>query len=278
MHTFSTPEPVNLKVELWVGEVDVTARDTDTTTVELTSMHGDDAQDLIDAARVEQRGRDIVVELPKLKSGLFRRNAGVHARIVVPTDSAAKIETASADVTTHGQLGDTQVSSGSGDVEIDRTHDVDVKTGSGDITVDEVLGSCAIKCGSAEVAVGPVAGNANIMSGSGDIVVESVGGSVKVKSGSGDVILKQGGEEVEMMTGSGDVLVKRLDHGRLKAKTGSGDIAVGVARGTAAYLDIMSVTGDVRSELDGAEAPDESDRRLEIHVQTGSGDVVLQRA
>ena len=89
MHTFSTPEPVNLKVGLWVGEVEVTARDTDTTTVELTSMHGDDAQDLIDSARVEQRGRDIVVELPKIKGGLFRRNAGVQALIVVPTKSAA---------------------------------------------------------------------------------------------------------------------------------------------------------------------------------------------
>ena len=66
MHTFDTPSPVNLKVELWQGQVNVLARDTQTTTVELEALHGDStAQELIDNARVEQRGDDIVVELPK---------------------------------------------------------------------------------------------------------------------------------------------------------------------------------------------------------------------
>jgi DUF4097 and DUF4098 domain-containing protein YvlB len=110
------------------------------------------------------------------------------------------------------------------------------------------------------------------------VVIESVGGTLKVKSGSGDIVVKQGGEALDVMAGSGDLLVKRVEHGRLNARTGSGDIVVGVARGTAAYLDIMTVTGEVRSELDGTEGPDQSDDTVEIHVQTGSGDVVLQRA
>jgi hypothetical protein len=40
----------------------------------------------------------------------------------------------------------------------------------------------------------------------------------------------------------------------------------------------MTVTGDVESELDGSEAPIDGDLTVEISAQTGSGDVVLQRA
>ena len=74
------------------------------------------------------------------------------------------------------------------------------------------------------------------------------------------------------------MLVRRIDHGRLKAKTGSGDITVGVADGTAAYLDIATVTGDVTSSLDASEAPSDGDQTVELIIQSGTGDVVLQRA
>lgn len=190
MHTFDTPGPVNLKVELQQGLISVLARDTTTTTVELEPLSRDSAaQELIDNARVEQRGDDIIVEVPKGKGGLFRSRGEIRATITVPTGSRAKLESSSADVKTDGELGDTSVASG-----------------------------------------------------------------------------------------SGDVLVRRVDHGRLKAKTGSGDITVGVADGTAAYLDISTVTGDVTSSLDASEAPSEGDQTVELVIQSGTGDVVLQRA
>lgn len=279
MHTFQTPQPVNLRVELWQGRVDIQADDTDTTTVELLPLHNDPgAQDLIDSARVEQRGDEIVVLMPKIKSGLFRRGAEVEAQIVVPINSRAKVETASADITTRGVLGDTQAYSASGDVSLEQVADVDVRTGSGDINVETVTGSCDTKSGSAEVTLGRIAGDADILSGSGDVVISEVQGGLKVKCGSGDVVVKSTGNSVDAMAGSGDLLLKRVDHGRVKAKTGSGDITIGVANGTSAYLDVMTVTGDVQSELDGSEPPTEGDLTVEISAQTGSGDVVLQRA
>jgi DUF4097 and DUF4098 domain-containing protein YvlB len=279
MHTFHTPNPVNLRVELWQGRVDVQAEDTDTTTVELLPLHADPgAQDLIDSAKVEQRGDDIVVLMPKIKSGLFRRNAEVEARIVVPTNSRAKLETASADITTRGALGNTKAYSGSGEVSLQQVADVEVRTGSGDISIETATGSCDSKSGSAEVTLGTIAGDADIMSGSGDVVISEVQGGLKVKAGSGDIVLKSAGKSIDAMAGSGDLLLKRVDRGRVKAKTGSGDITIGVASGTAAYLDVMTVTGDVQSELDGSEAPTDGDLTVEISAQTGSGDVVLQRA
>jgi DUF4097 and DUF4098 domain-containing protein YvlB len=279
MHTFETPGPVSLRVELWQGEVDVTAEDTQTTTVELIPAHGDPgAQDIIDNAKVEQRGDEIVVLMPKVKSGLFRRGSEITARIVVPKLSRARIETASADIATHGELGDVRAASGSGEVAIDQADDVEVRTGSGDIRLDAAKGSVSTKSGSAEVVVGKVNGDCDVLSGSGAVAIDEVGGMLKVKAGSGDIVVQAPGRGVDAMSGSGDLVFKRVEHGRVKAKTGSGDVTVGVANGTAAYLDVTSVTGDVSSELDGAEAPTDDAPTAEILVQTGSGDVVLQRA
>jgi DUF4097 and DUF4098 domain-containing protein YvlB len=272
MHTFETPNPVNLRVELWAGSVEITAADTQTTTVEL---RGD--QEVIEAAKVEQRGDEVVVLMPKMKGGLFRRSAEVEAEIVVPKQSNARVESASADIRTRGDLGKVDAASGSGDVEVDQAAMAEVRTGSGDISIRAVAGDCNTKSGSAEVSLGKVGGDCDVLSGSGDVVIDEIGGTLKVKAGSGDIIVKSSGTGVDAMAGSGDLLLRRVAQGRVKAKTGSGDITVGVANGTAAYLDVTTVTGDVSSELDGSEAPVDGELTAEIFVQSGSGDVVLQR-
>jgi DUF4097 and DUF4098 domain-containing protein YvlB len=275
--TFHTPAPVRLRVELWDGELTVTAEHTDTTTVVL-EPEGDAAQELINSATVEQRGDEIVVLLPKARAGLFRRGLGVNADIHVPFNSAAHIKSASADVDLLGALGDVHVSTGSGDVRVDHAGDLTIRTGSGDVTVNSVAGRCDARSGSADLAIGTVAGDGDVISGSGDVEIDTIAGRLAIKSGSGDVIVRSGGDAVDAMTGSGDVELRRIDHGKVKAKTGSGDIAIGVARGTAAYLNILTVSGDVHSELDGAQAPVDGDQTAEINVMSGSGDVILQRA
>ena len=279
MHTFDTPNPVSLKVELWQGEIIVHANDTTTTTVELEPLRGDAAaQEIIDSAKVEQRGDEILVLMPKIKSGLFRSRGEVRATITVPAMSKARMETGSADVETHGELGDTRVASGSGDVELDIVGNAELRTGSGDIEANIVRGTCNVKCGSADVNIETIGADCDIVAGSGDVILGQVTGVLKVKTGSGDIVVKQAGDGIDAMAGSGDLLVHRVDHGRLKAKTGSGDICVGVADGTAAYLDIMTVTGEVTSSLDASDAPLDGDQTVELIIQAGSGDVVLQRA
>ncbi len=279
MHSFHTPTPVRLRVELWEGSVSLVADETATTTVELTPQAGEGAaQDLVDRATVEQRGDEIVVLMPKSKGGLFRRGYGVRAVIHLPIDSDVHLETGSADVDARGPLGDCHVSTGSGDVTLELTTDLQARLGSGDLRLEASRGSIDVKGGSSDLVIGDVAGSATILTGSGDVTLEHVGGPLKIKSGSGDVVLKRAGEGVDAMAGSGDLLLKQVDQGRVRAKTGSGDIAIGVAQGTAAYLDILTVSGDVRSTLEGAGAPSEGETTVEIDIKSGSGDVVLQRA
>jgi DUF4097 and DUF4098 domain-containing protein YvlB len=279
MQTFSTPQPVRLHVELWEGSITVVAGETDITTVELVpESAGAAAQELIDRATVEQRGNDIVVSLPKSRGGLFRRGAGVDGTIHVPLTSAASVQSASADVELLGVLGNVQVSTASGDIEIEHAQGCTVRTSSGDASIGTVNGTCSVKSGSADVSIELVAGDCDLATGSGDLEVGTVAGRLSVKSGSGDVVVRSGDGDVDALAGSGDVTLQRVKHGEVRAKTGSGDIEIGVADGTAAYLDIMTMSGDVASELDGAEAPRDGDPTVKIRVVSGSGDVVLQRA
>ena len=70
MHTFETPRPVHLRVELYVGRVTITAEQTDQTTVELKPRDRQ-AEELLERSRVEQVGDEIRVIVPKGRGGLF---------------------------------------------------------------------------------------------------------------------------------------------------------------------------------------------------------------
>ncbi len=279
-YAFATPAPVDLKVELTSGDIRVTASETAETTVELEAIHGDSyAQELIANARVEQNGDKISVIMPKNKGGLFSGRKGqVRATIALPTKSRLRIDTGSADVKARGRFADTHINSGSGDVEIEEIASGDLKAGSGDVEIERIVTSVKVKTGSGDVTLGPIGDSADVIAGSGDVVLDSVDGALKVKTGSGDVVVKAGGTKVDAMAGSGDVLIKRVDRGEIFAKTGSGDVTIGVAHGTAAYLDIQTVTGSVTSSLEASDVPHDGDATVAVNVVSGTGDVVLQRA
>lgn len=278
MQTFQTPRPVHLRVELYVGRVEITAAETDETTVHLDPQDSQ-AEELVARARVEHVGDEVKVLVPRGRGGgLFGRKGEIFARISVPTGSSISVETGSADVETHGRLGDADVSTGSGDIRVNESDDTRVRSGSGDIVLDHVHGSLEAKGGSSDLTVGDLAKDSVITTGSGDVDVSNCDGRLRVKTGSGDVTVESASQSVDALAGSGDLVLKRVERGLVKAKTGSGDVRLGVATGTAAYLDVMAATGDVRSNLDAADAPSEGEETVEISIMTGSGDVVLQRA
>jgi DUF4097 and DUF4098 domain-containing protein YvlB len=273
MYEFDTPAPVRLRVEVPVGRIEVTGTETATTRVELS---GD--QDLIDETRVEQRGEEVVVLVPRGRAGLFRRGGEVEARVQVPSGSSAKLQAGSADIVARGELGDVQADSGSGEVEVEHAADLNVRTGSGDVSVGRVTGQANVKSGSADVSLGPIDRDAVVTTGSGDLSMQAVQGKLNLKAGSGDVSVDRGGDGVVALVGSGDLRIGVIDRGQVKVKSGSGDVVVGVAQGTATYLDVMTVTGEVQSDLESAEPPEQGSPTAELSIQSGSGDVVLRRA
>jgi DUF4097 and DUF4098 domain-containing protein YvlB len=269
--TFSTPHPVSLFVEIGSGGVTLHTEDTDETTVDVDGKNAD-------AVVVEQRGDEIVVVARQGRGGFFGSSGDLDVHVSMPHASRVATKLGSADLRAAGRLGQSMIRSGSGDIQVEQVDaDLAVETGSGDVEVERVTGDLRVKSGSGDVSVQRIDGSASVSTGSGDVEVETAGGPVEVKSGSGDLRVREAHRDVALSTASGDLLVDRMHRGQLAAKNVSGDITVGIPGGIPVWTDITSMTGTVRSTLEGAGEPDEGQDYIELRAKTVSGDVYLEQ-
>ena len=270
--TFATPDPVSLFVELRSGDLVVETREVSHTVVDVSGGAADQVL-------VDQRGGAVSVIGPKGGHGFFggsSRDLTVH--VTMPDDSGLVTKLGSADLRVDGRLGETSVRSGSGDVRIEElAADSRVETGSGDVTVDVVRGRLQVRSGSGEVTLDRVHAPVQVATGSGDVVVVSADGPVTVKSGSGDARVRETSRDVSLTTASGDVVVDLAHRGQVSAHNVSGDIRVGVPAGLPVWTDVTTMSGNVRSDLEGAGEPAEGQDFLELRARTVSGNVHLEQ-
>lgn len=268
---FETHEPVDLTVETGKGSVHVTCTDTTESTVVVEGRDADEVQ-------VTQEGRRIDVIAPRHRGGFFGGDAELHVRVVVPTASNVAVKTGSADVELQGDAGSTIVKSGSGDVDIQTSGGPSViETGSGDIKVDRTHAELRVKSGSGDVRLGRGDGSIVVSTGSGDVEIDSTHSATVVKTGSGDLRVGESHDDVSLATGSGDFVIDHARRGRLTAKAASGDVRVGIPVGTPVWTDLTTVSGAIRSSLDGAGQPTEGQDHVELRAKTVSGDIVLSQ-
>jgi hypothetical protein len=70
-----------------------------------------------------------------------------------------------------------------------------------------------------------------------------------------------------------------VENGKIELHSVSGDIEVGVRRGTDVWLDVRSVSGDMRSSLTPTDGPaDPGALLVELHIKSVSGDVRIDHA
>jgi DUF4097 and DUF4098 domain-containing protein YvlB len=113
---------------------------------------------------------------------------------------------------------------------------------------------------------------------SGDVELERVESS-RVNSASGDVRIEQSSGPVKVNTASGDVALRRVAEGEVDVHSASGDIEVGIAKGSRLFVDAQSLSGDTSSELELEAAPAGDEGPLvELRAQTMSGDISVRRA
>lgn len=237
--TFPADGPVDVSIWQSSGDITVSALDTTDVTVDIRAS-GRDAHELLDMTTVEYHAGALRVETPRSLGGKIGRSS-VDIHVTVPSGSSADLR------------------SGSGTIEVDGEFAaVSGKTGSGDVTIQR----------GTEVAVS---------TGSGDIKITGLVASGRASTGSGDVKVADVGESFEVKTASGDITIARAAEGELRAKAASGDVTVGIASGTAAHLDVSTVSGRVRSELDETDAPAGTDRKLMLSARTVSGSITLER-
>jgi DUF4097 and DUF4098 domain-containing protein YvlB len=278
MQTFQTGGPITVVVRTGSGQVTVTAQDTADTTVELTAMNAA-GEDAVAGTRVDHSHGVVLVDVPRRGGGLFRGGPQVGIEITCPTGSTLQVKAESADVRAEGLFETADLVSGSGDLDIENvTGTAKLKTGSGAITTGQVDGALVVNAGSGDVSVDRSGKRATVTVGSGDISIGSLAGDVVAKSGSGDV--EVGVLEGSLLTksGSGDLVVRRAASGAVRATGASGQISIGIQEGTAAWLDLSTVSGRVSQELGETDAPRADQQRVEITARTVSGDLRVHRS
>lgn len=271
-YEFTTPEPIELFVEIGSGSIEVTAEQIGLTKVR---VEGDEHDDVI----VTQEGRQVSIRARQQRGRLDFLSSGrdVQITVLVPAGSDLATQCGSADLSARGSYGSGHLRAGSGEIQVEAFGgDVSVSTGSGDIELGAVAGALRSKSGSGDVAVGRLDGAGRLSTGSGDVRLEQVSQAADVKTGSGDVELGRLTGDLNRTSGSGSLRVRELRSGRVQVKTGSGDVDLAIPAGTPVWTDIRSVSGEVRNGLPGVGAPQEGQPHVELRVVTASGDVRLQ--
>ncbi|MGI9155125.1 MAG: DUF4097 family beta strand repeat-containing protein [Marmoricola sp.] len=269
-HRFSTGHPVHLNVQLGKGSLTVQATETSETVVEVTGAEAE-------AVAVVQNDQQIVVVAPRHSFGVGK-DRGVDVTVTLPLDSDLFTKMGSTDTVARGRLGLARLKSGSGYTSLDETTGgVVVDLGSGELAIETVGGDLRVKSGSGDVRVGSAAGSVGVSTGSGDVRIGTASTSTVLKSGSGDLSVDCAESDLTVSTGSGDLEVGQFSRGRAQARTGSGEVRIGIPAGVPVWTDVRSVSGRIDSDLAGAGQPTEGQDHVELRVTTASGDVVLRQ-
>jgi DUF4097 and DUF4098 domain-containing protein YvlB len=280
MRRFSTAKPPRITIDFRAGDINIDTQDVQETIVELRGR-GDDSgtQALIDDTVIDQRGGDIVVLVPKRAFGLFGSTPELLLDITAPHGSRLNVKSDKADLSARGSYGETRVATGAGDVSIERlTGSTHLRSGSGDVTVGTAEAALTVGTGSGDIQVESAEADLTAQSGSGSVVVDAVAGALKAQTGSGDIEVRQADHDVKAQSGSGDFTVKRVSRGRVQAKAASGDLHVGVAEGTPAWLDVRTVTGRVSNDLESSEPVGAGEQHVRLDLKTVSGDIDIVHA
>jgi hypothetical protein len=267
---FDTPGAVRLDLELPAGRVEIDAMGGETTQVELEALNPE-AEELIENARVEANDRGDGHEIRVLvsqRSGWFisiGRGPQIRLHVNCPRNASVDVRTKSADVVARGEL-----------------RDLDVKTASGDVHAGDIAEDASIKTASGDVALETVGGRTRIQTASGDAAIQRAGGDVAVQLVSGDLWIRDAGASVHANTVSGDQRIEAVMEGVVEAHSVSGDVLVGVRRGSRVYVDVNTISGSTSSELELGDAPADSSEDegplVELRAKTVSGDVSIVRA
>ncbi|WP_030435093.1 DUF4097 family beta strand repeat-containing protein [Actinoplanes subtropicus] len=262
MYEFDRSTPVTVVLRAHGGAVEIVAEERLTASVDVQPMGGNGA-DAAQHTRVLLEDDTLLVQVPGAEAWSWRRSPKLRITVRVPAGSSLAGKTASADVRALGVFGDVRLDVASADVELgSATGDVSLEAASGDLTVGQVGGSLRAKSSSGDLRIGDVTHDVNAESASGNIRTGTVGGSARAH------------------TASGDIEIGSLRQGTADIRSASGDITVGVAAGSAVWMDVNTSSGKSITDLTarGETPPTDTPAELELRVRTASGDIRVHRA
>jgi DUF4097 and DUF4098 domain-containing protein YvlB len=248
--SFHTPLPLELEVGIPSGDIEV-----ETAEGEESNITVDGDERLLEDVEIRHDGDRIVVAYRgKGKFGFSLSplslvfGSELRVQATVPHGAGVKVKTASADTRLDGHFGPLGINSVSGDIRLrgEAADTANLKTVSGDADLDRIEGNLTAQTVSGDLRIGPVAGSA------------------------------------DAKTVSGDIRFQSLTSGDVRFTSVSGDIEIGIARGSAVDVDAGSTSGDLSSEVPLGSEPlqgeEEAAPTVVLRGRTVSGDVKVFRA
>ncbi len=264
---FPIADKLNLRCRYSSGSLTVQARDGLTeASVRLSARNGDDR--ILEHFRVELAGDTLDIHEDRDRRGsmfenLFGRNrGGVDVEVMVPSGSGLSVHVQSADIRTTGRVGDSDIASGSSQIELDEVDgDLRVRGGSGDLRISRVTGAGHIRGGSGQISIGDAGKEVNVGMGSGSLSIGAAHGSVRMRSGSGGAVIGVAEADVDVTSGSGQV-------------------TIGLLPGQPAKLDVLTGSGRLHTDMpvESQASTSATGKPITVRARTGAGDVTIRRA
>ena len=280
MPSFDTPGPIDLAINLQVGEIEVVAGDRTDAVVTVTPTNPAKAVDRRGAeeTKVDFDGHRITIMGPRPRISWFGPSESVDVKVELPAGSRLTAEIAMGALRTIGRLGATRIKSSMGLVEVDTAGDLWLRAGHGNATVGVADGGIEITADHGQIRVGTVTGDAILKASHGSIVVGESGGDLDAKLSYGDLEITRALASVAAKSAYGSIQLREVSSGAIQVESGYGQVIIGVRPGVPAWLDLFSKDGRVRNQLDGDRAPDEAEQAVAVRVRTPHGDITIQRA
>ncbi len=279
MPTFETPEPILVTLELAVGELRVAASDRTDTVVEIRPSDDTDESDVKAAAqvRVDYANGILQVTGPKRIFDFSRKTRSVDVSIELPSGSQLSAHILLGDVRCAGRLGECRLKT-TGDVRLEETGPLRLHTGIGHVTAERVTGGAEISTGTGKIQIGDIDGTAVIKNSNGDTTIDAVTGDVRVRNANGAINVGRAGSGVDAKTSNGGIRLGEVVRGSVALGTAVGDLEIGVAEGTAAWLEVSTGLGHVANLLENTSRPEETDETVEVRGRTSYGDITIRRS
>ncbi|MGI5502383.1 DUF4097 family beta strand repeat-containing protein [Lentzea sp. CA-135723] len=280
MPSYDTPEPISVLLDVYAGHVQIVATDRATTTVDVRPSDAHDSSD-VDAARkttVDYGDGTLMVRGPKRTFDFSKKTRSVDITIELPTGSKVDLDVTAGSVRTSGVLGVTEVDMSAGNIHLDRTGALKADTGAGQVKVGAVDGNAEVKTGSGHLRVGTVRGALVVKNSNGHIDVGTVEGDLRARSANGDINVERAEALVEARTAMGSIEVGEVVKDTVTLNTAMGGIELGIAHGTAAWIDAKTSFGRVSNTLEGSDGPGNAAQTVKVTAHTAFGDIAVRRA
>jgi DUF4097 and DUF4098 domain-containing protein YvlB len=279
MPIFDTPEPITAVIEITAGRVQINASDRADTVVEVRPRDESKDADVhaAEQTQVEYANGQLSVRAPKNKlRSLLGRYPSIEVTIELPSDSRVDAK-GWADYRSEGRIGESSFDTAAGSIRLDQTGGLKLRTAAGNVSVGRSSGHTDVSTSSGKIWIGEIDGAAVVKTANGDITVGEVTDDVRLNTANGDITVYRALAAVSAKTAYGSVRIGEVVRGTVVLETSFGELELGVREGTAAWLDVNSKHGSVRSELEASDSPEASADTVEVRARTGYGDIVIRR-